>query len=173
MVKKALLNLCIKVTNADFFAQHESDEVQTEISTVAALNVSVDLFRKKIALFKWQSKTKCLSVMSNDLLFHEWSIWSAKNHYQWFMLVTSFCYLLKYKNICDRIRSCAIHSSTFEERYSPLYFVDPNEEPKWRFPSVVICTPHPWKMVLAFPSNFKFNYEPQFRSLWKVSKFRT
>ena len=35
--------------------------------------------------------------------------------------------------ICDRIRSCAIHSSTFEERYSSLYFVDPNVAPKRRF----------------------------------------
>ena len=54
--------------------------------------------------------------------------------------------------ICERIRSCAIHSFTFEERYSSLYFVDPNEAPKWHFPSVVICTPLPWKMFSAFPS---------------------
>lgn len=56
MVKQALLNLCIKVTNADFFAQHESDEVQTEISTVAALNVSVDLFRKKLPCLSDKAK---------------------------------------------------------------------------------------------------------------------
>ena len=54
--------------------------------------------------------------------------------------------------ICERIRSCVIHLFTFEERYSSLYFVDPNEAPKRCFSSVVICTPLPWKMVLPSPS---------------------
>ena len=51
--------------------------------------------------------------------------------------------------IFEIISSYTTYSSTFEEIYSSLYFLDLNEAPKWRFSSVVICKPLPWKVLLA------------------------
>ena len=72
--------------------------------------------------------------------------------------------------ICERLRSCTIHWSTFEEIFSSLYFVDPNEALKWRFPSVVICTPLPWKVVLTFPSTSGLIMSQGFKASGKYPK---